>query len=166
MSTNAPNATPQAVIIAEMVCRGSTQEEIAAVMGVHRSTIGRQIETPEVQEEIDRITREARKWARQRAMAMLGKVSSVWSEALDATTGEVCAECGKPRPDHAVRLRAADSVADRFGLPKSEVQEVVASLSMAEKSDGEIEREVLDEAAAILDRRGRHDLANEVRSCS
>lgn len=166
MSTDAPNATPQAVIIAEMVCRGSTHEEIAAVLGVHRSTISRQIDTPEVQEEIDRITREARKWARQRAMALLGKVSSVWSEALDATAGDLCKKCGTPQPDHAVRLRAADSVADRFGLPKSEVQEVVASLSMAEKADDEIEREVLAEAAAILDRRGKHELANEVRTCS
>lgn len=166
MSTDAPNATPQPIIIAEMLCQGRTQEEIAKVIGVHRSTISRQVDSPEVQEEVERLTREARKWARQRAVAMLGKVATVWSEALDATSGDFCKKCGEPQADHGIRLRAADSVADRFGLPKAEVQEVVASLSMAEKADDEIEREVLAEAAAILDRRGKHELANEVRTCS
>lgn len=166
MSDDAPNATPQAVIIAEMLCQGRTHEDIAKVIGVHRSTITRQADTPEVQEEIERLTREARKWARQRATAMLGKVASVWSDALGATTGDVCAKCGEAMADHGIRLRAADSVADRFGLPKSEVQEVVATLSMADKTDDEIEREVLSEAAAILDRRGKHQLASEVRTCS
>lgn len=163
MSSDAQNFTNNALTVAEMLCAGRTHEEIAKVMGVHRSTITRQADSAEVQEEVERLAREARKLARQRVTAQLGKVASVWSDALAATVG--CPRCDGESPDHGIRLRAADSVADRFGLPKSEVQEVVATLSMADKTDDEIEREVLSEAAAILDRRGKHQLASEVRSC-
>ena len=154
------------VAIAQMMCAGATQQEIADKLGVHRHTIAKAMDTPEVLEEVERITNDARKAARRYGGALVGKAAKVWDEALTATTGETCAKCGVPIPDHAIRLRAADSVADRFGLPKSEVQEVVASLSLAEKSDAEIEREVLSEAAAILDRLGKHQLAAEVRTCS
>ena len=155
----------RSVAIAQMMCAGATQQEIADKLGVHRHTIAKAMDTPDVLEEVDRIMADARKAARRYGGALVGKAAKVWDEALAATTG-ACEDCGKPFPDHAIRLRAADSVADRFGLPKSEVQEVVASLSLAEKSDAEIEREVLVEAAAILDRLGKHQLAAEVRTCS
>ena len=152
------------VAIAQMMCAGATQQEIADKLGVHRHTIAKAMDTPEVLEEVERITNDARKAARRYGGALVGKAAKVWDEALSAASD--CPECGASIPDHAIRLRAADSVADRFGLPKSEVQEVVASLSLAEKSDAEIEREVLVEAAAILDRLGKHQLAAEVRTCS
>lgn len=152
------------VAIAQMMCAGATQQEIADKLGVHRHTVAKAMDTPEVLEEVERITNDARKAARRYGGALVGKVAKAWDEALNASVG--CRECGASIPDHGIRLRAADSVADRFGMPKTEVQEVIASLSMAEKADDEIEREVLAEAAAILDRRGKHELANEVRTCS
>jgi len=149
--------------IAALVCEGSTQAEIAATLGVHRTTIGRELLTPEVQEEIDRLQADARAAAKRRGAALIGKAAKVWGDALTATGGDLCADCGAALPDHAIRLRAADSVADRFGLPKTEVQEVVAALTMVDKDDAAIESEVLAEAATILDRLGRHELAAGIR---
>ena len=153
------------VAIAQMMCAGATQQEIADKLGVHRHTIAKAMDTVEVQEEAERITADARKAARRHGGALVGKVAKAWDEALTATTGDVCDKCGGGMPDHGIRLRAADSVADRFGMPKTEVQEVVASLTMADKSDDEIERAVLEEAAGVLDRLGKHQLASEVRAC-
>jgi DNA-binding MarR family transcriptional regulator len=161
MAEDVQNATSRAVMIAEMVCKGCSHSEIAEALGVHRNTALRAVNSPEVEEEVERMMAEARKAARRAGQTLASKAGKVWEEALKASTG--CPKCNGEMPDHNIRLRAADSVADRFGLPRTELQEVAATLTMADKSDAEIEREVLEEAAAILDRAGKHETARAVR---
>lgn len=144
--------------------RGLSKVDIAEELGISRKTVAEWLALPEVQEEVAALQQGMRESARRAGTALVGKVARVWDAALDADSGEVCKRCGGGLPDHAIRLRAADSVADRFGLPKTEVQEVVASLTMADKDDAAVEREVLTEAAAILDRQGKHELALELRA--
>lgn len=144
--------------------QGRTKTEIGEALGVCRQTVTNWFSTADMQEEIAALQQGQREAAKRAGASLLGKVAKVWDGALTATSGHLCADCGATMPDHAIRLRAADSVADRFGIPKTEVQEVVASLTMADKDDAAIETEVLAEASAILDRAGLHDLAAAVRT--
>ena len=149
--------------VAALWVQGCGKSEIGRELGYDPRTIRGWLELPEVQEEIERIQTDARAAAKRMGASLVGRAAKVWAGALEATSGDVCAECGKGLPDHAIRLRAADSVADRFGIPKTEVQEVVAALTMVDKDDAAIESEVLTEAATILDRLGRHELAAGIR---
>lgn len=158
-----PNPTVRNIEIAQMMCAGASQAEIAERFKVHRTTIARLQETPEVLEEVERILSDARKAAKRAGSALVTKATKVWEDALGATSGAVCEDCGANLPDHAIRLRAADSVADRFGLPKTEVQELTGALTLGEKSDEELARVTLEEAIAILDEQGHHEAAAAVR---
>lgn len=165
----AQNPTARNVEIAQLMCMGATQAEIAERFKVHRTTIARLQELPEVLEEIERIQADARKAAKRAGAALVTKTTRVWGDALDATTGLSgdCPHCGvkiEGTPDHAIRLRAADSVADRFGLPKTEVQELHGALTLGDKSEAELERVTLEEAVAILQEQGHHELAAGIKA--
>jgi DNA/RNA-binding domain of Phe-tRNA-synthetase-like protein len=151
-----------------MMLAGATQQEIADAVGVHRHTVRAIQQTPEVMEELERIQREARSQAVRVGSGLLNSAVGVWRDALKATDGAIeCPACGESiagAPDHAVRLKAADSVADRFGLPKTEVQELQGALTLSDKSDAELERVTLEEAIAILDAQGNHEAAAAVRA--
>jgi len=151
-----------------MMASGSTQLQIAEALGVHRHTVARWMQSPEVVEELERIQIEARAGAKRVGATLLNSAVGVWRDALKATDGAIeCPACGESiagAPDHAVRLKAADSVADRFGLPKTEVQELQGALTLSDKSDAELERVTLEEAIAILDAQGNHEAAAAVRA--
>lgn len=157
-----------AVRVASMLCAGATNVEIADEIGAHRNTVTRLIQSPEVLEEVERIQNDARTSAKRVGAGLLNSAVGVWRDALKATAGPAgeCPHCGETidsSPDHAIRLRAADSVADRFGLPKTEVQELTGALTLGEKSDEELARVTLEEAIAILDEQGHHEAAAAVR---
>lgn len=164
MADDSQTPPSRAVAIAQLTCMGATQQEIADRLGVHRHTVAKLQDTPEVQEEIERIQADARKAAKRAGAALVTKTTRVWGDALDATTGQTCANCGDALPDHAIRLRAADSVADRFGLPKTEVQELHGALTLGDKSEAELERVTLEEAVAILQEQGHHELAAGIKA--
>jgi len=153
---------PISAQVAAMLCEGETTLGIAARLKIGRGKARSIVESDEVREEIERINREVRRAAQQHGVVLIGQVSRVWAEAMTAEAG--CAECGAHRADHTTRLRAADTVADRFGLPKTTIQELASSLPLSDKSEEELERLVLEEAASILERRGSHALAGALRS--
>lgn len=161
--------TPVQVIqMATMSLQGATLQAIADAVGVHRHTARAWMQEPDVVEEVERLVKEARDSAKRSGASLLAEVPTVWREALKATSGPAgdCPHCGgelEGEPDHAIRLRAADSVADRFGLPKTEVQELTGALTLGDKSDEELARVTLEEAIAILDEQGHHEAAAAVR---
>lgn len=156
-----PSRTPIAVQVAALLCEGETTTGIAQRMKMGREKAALVVASDEVREEVERINREMRKAAQQKGVALVGKVAKVWAEAMTAETG--CPRCGSREEDHAVRLRAAEAVADRFGLPKTSIQEIAAAAPLADQSDEELERSIVEEAASIFDRRGRHALAAAIR---
>ena len=168
MGANVPRTAIHTITMATMSLQGATLAAIADAIGVHRNTARLWMAEPEVQEEIERLVKEARDSAKRSGASLLAEVPTVWREALRATSGPAgkCPHCGGEldgSPDHAIRLRAADSVADRFGLPKTEVQELTGALTLGEKSDEELARVTLEEAIAILDEQGHHEAAAAVR---
>jgi len=158
-----PSRKPIATQVAALLCGGDTLISVSKKMKMGREKAAKVIASDEVREEVDRINREARKAAQQRGVSLVAKVATVWEDAMGATTGDVCKECGAPMADHPVRLKAAEAVADRFGLPKTSIQEIAAAAPLADQSDEELERSIVEEAASIYDRRGRHALAAAIR---
>lgn len=168
MGAHVQRTAIQTIQMATMSLQGAKLQDIADAVGVHRNTARLWLQEPDVVEEIERLVKEARDSAKRSGASLLGEVPTVWREALKATSGPAgeCPHCGgklEGEPDHAIRLRAADSVADRFGLPKTEVQELTGALTLGDKSDEELARVTLEAAIAILDEQGHHEAAAAVR---
>jgi hypothetical protein len=157
------------VALAACLADGKTQGEAAVMFGVKQQTIRRHAASPEVMAEIEAIQADAREAAKRHGRKLIGQVMGVYRDALAADRpAGLCSVCKErtadPDPDHAIRVKAADSVADRFGLPKTEVTEMQGALMLSDKSDADLERVTLEEAARILDERGQHEPATAIRA--
>lgn len=164
MSQANPTATAEELVT--LIVAGVKVRDIATKYGVSRQAVSRWLQRDDVLELLDEVQAEARTAALRHGRNLAGRAVSVYADALTAERQVECPACEHryEAPDHAIRIKAADSIADRFGLPRTEVSEVSAAEPLAARSDAELERLTLEEAARILDERGEHATAAAIRS--
>lgn len=159
-----------------MLAAGRSHVSIAAELGRPADTIGNWAKLPEVVEEVKAIRARDLEEARARLAALRQPAVATVSEVMTregpylcrACEAEVTCECGRPVTiDHAPprdRLRAAEMVLDRVGLPKTEVTELSGAVGQAGPLTAVGKAEVLTAAAELLDADGFGDLAEKVRA--
>lgn len=155
--------------LAGLLSEGKTYTQIGENLGVDRERIAAWHKLPEIQEQIRQIQAEAGRVARQRLAALQAPAVQVVGEVLGGSGQDgTCETCGRSGAAEARdRLRAAEMVFDRTGLPRTEVQQQEHVLSEDEQlSDEELEARVLRAAADVLRWRGEVDLAKALEDAS
>ena len=138
-----PGEIPAEVPI--LLANGETCAAIAERFGVGKATAIRWKDDPGTRERIEEIHAELRRAAVARGKALLRKAVAVVEEVL--------ADDEQPGP---VRLKAAEIVFDRWGLPKRVETEVSGSLAVAVASvpDADLDAAEAEAMAEELARRG------------
>lgn len=138
---------------------------ISRLYGADHHTVARWSRLPEVIQEEQRIRREVSDSAARALQALQPSAVSLIRDVLGG--GEVCETCGRGNRSGEVKdqIRAAEAVFDRTGLPKR--QETVLSgtvgLDLEGRSDDDLAREILEEAAAICEEDGEMKLGRLLR---
>lgn len=143
-----------------MLVDGLSDREIAAKLGVHRSTIAEWSARPDIRAMVDQSQAEFVAEVRRRGKSLLVRAVDAIDEALCAPAK---CECGRVVIDHRTRIAAATFAADRMGLPKREILEHDAS-AICGKSDDELEVDILTDAIDILESRGQPLAAQAIRT--
>lgn len=145
-----------------LMLSSDNMQSIADRLGVDRNTVSKWARDPDIVAELDAARRAVLADARRKGSQLMEKVVETLECALDATSG--CPVCREPTPDHAIRIRAAAEVADRFGVPKTTVTELADRAGDDDRSDTDLATDILAEAVAIAESRGRPDVARSIRS--
>lgn len=162
-----PKKPHKTVMPADLVARlaeGQTYTQIAKDLNVRPATVCGWAALPEVQQQVGDLQREASVSALQRLASLQGSAVDAVRSVLDR--GPKCKVCGRG-PSKATdkdRLKAVEIVFDRTGMPKTERQELAGNLGLSAADDASADREILTEAARILQARGLTELAEQVRA--
>ena len=150
--------------LAAWLAEGRSFRWIGQQVGINHSVVATWASDPEIQERVQAILKEADGLALKELQALKGLAVRRLGDVIQ---GEECEVCGRPKTADRELLKGIEMVLDRTGLPKTERQEIAGGLgvSFEQLSDAELERDILEDAAAILEERGRADLAQQVRGC-
>lgn len=119
---------------------------------------------PKIKAEVDRIEREIS----DEAIRVLGgaKLSAV-SRLVAVVEGKKCEACGRGAAADRDAIRASEAILGRTGLPVSNRTEVSGSVKVdldASLSEPQMEAEILEEAALIVEEAGDLELSREIRA--
>ena len=146
--------------LAGWVALGKSSRWIAEQSGVTHDTVGGWLQNPELQARITKIKAEADR----EALNGLQSLKAVAIQAIGGVlTGDTCKECGRSKALDRDILRSAELVLDRTGLPRTERQEISTGAGGLDLTDAQMEQQILEEAAAILEDRGIKELAKTIR---
>lgn len=145
------------------LAEGRSYRWIGEQIGVAHNVVGEWAKDPAIQERVRAIQREVDQQALQALQSL--KATAVHSVS-SILTGDTCEACGRPKTQDRDRLKAVEIVLDRTGLPKTERQEIAGALSFSYEtlSDAELERDILEDAAAILEERQQGEIATAIRA--
>lgn len=151
------------VDFAARLTSGETKADIARSLHVNRDTVLEWSKLPEVQIEVARIRSETSEEAKRRLVGLQRHAVAGIAKVLES---KKCEECGRGPADDKDVLKAAEIVFDRTGMPKTSVTEVSGGLGVeiSNRTDAELERDILEEAIAILQERGFLDLSKDLQS--
>lgn len=149
--------------LAAWLAEGRSFRWIGEQCGVTHNAVADWARDPEIQERVQVILKEADAQAIKGIQALKGLAVG---KLGDVIRGEGCQACGRPKTADKDLLKAVEMVLDRTGLPKTERQELAGQVGLTFEglSDAELERDILEDAIAILEGRGRLDLAKEIRA--
>lgn len=144
-----------------MLAAGTSISGIARQFDVKWETANRWSEHPEIVAQVEEIQATMVAEVKRAGKMLIKKSVAVYSLALSAS--RACPTCDGAYPDMDLRLRAAQAVSDRFGLPRTEITQLAGEVGVS-RSDDVLEAEVLGAAALVLEARGETELAARVRT--
>lgn len=151
--------------LVERLAAGAAFCDIASAYGVDRGTVAKWAGLPEVVAGVEELRGRTLADARRRLSGALDPAVSAVFDVFGDVAGR-CEHCGRSGANPRDKLSAAELVFDRLGLPATKVTEVsgTVGLPVPTATDAESERTIVDEAASILEERGHHKLAEDVRA--
>lgn len=162
--------------LAAALATGRSYTAIAEDLGVARQTISSWAALPEVQEDLETIRAESLQGALRQLESLRERAVNVVVDVME-TRGPLvckcgaaveCAACGAEVEANTAaprdRLKGAEMVLDRAGLPKREITELAGAVGLVSPLTQPETAEVLHAAATLLDTLDMHDLATQVRA--